>query len=167
MSKRLVVLAATTAVALSLSGCALGFDAGTNVKVIPGNGASLNVDGIQIRGAGIVIDKASPTHATFIGTVINKGKTDFSVVGISGAGITEAGNVNVPVASGAIAQFGYESDHTIAFTGNFNPGHWVDVQLLLNGAKPVSLKLMVNNNDGVYADVVVPTGAVPAPTPSA
>lgn len=165
MSKRLVVLAATTAAALTLSGCGIGFDAGTNVKVIPGNGASLNVDGIQIRGAGIVIDKASPTHATFIGTVINKGEANFSVVGISGNGITQSSDVNVAVAKGSIAQFGYESDHTIAFTGEFTPGHWIDVQLLLSGAKPVTLKLMVNNNEGVYADVVVPTGATPEVTP--
>ena len=165
MSKRLVVLAATTAAALTLSGCGLGFDAGTNVKVIPGNGASVNLDNLQIRGAAIVIDKANPTNATFIGTVINKGAADFSVVGLSGTGITQSGTVNVPVAQGSIVQFGYESDHTIAFTGKFTPGTWVDAQLLLNGAKPVNVKLMVNNNDGVYSDVVVPTGASPEVTP--
>ena len=167
MSKRLVVLAATTAAALTLSGCALGFDAGTNVKVIPGNGASVNLDGLQIRGAGLVIDKANPTNATFIGTVINKGEADFSVVGISGSAVTEAGTVNVPVAKGSIVQFGYESTNTISLTGDFTPGTWVDVQLLLSGAKPVDLKVMVNLNEGVYADVVVTPAVVPSASPSA
>ena len=163
MTKRLVVLVAA---ALTLSGCALGFDAGTNVKVIPGNGASYDADGIQIRGAGIVIDKANPNNGTFIGTVINRSEAEFSVVGISGASVTQSADVNVAVASGAIAQFGYESDNSIALTGEFTPGHWVDVQLLLNGAKPVSLHVMVNNNDGVYEDVVVPGAPAPSATPT-
>jgi hypothetical protein len=163
MTKRLVVLVAA---ALTLSGCALGFDAGTNVKVIPGNGASYDADGIQIRGAGIVIDKANPNNGTFIGTVINRSEAEFSVVGISGASVTQSGDVSVAVASGAIAQFGYESGNTIALNGDFTPGHWVDVQLLLNGAKPVSLHVMVNNNDGVYEDVVVPGAPAPSAMPS-
>ena len=163
MTKRLVVLVAA---ALTLSGCALGFDAGTNVKVTPGNGASYDFDGIQIRGAGIVIDKENPNKGTFIGTVINRSDADFSVVGISGESITQSDEANVTVASGAIAQFGYESDNLIALNGDFTPGHWVDVQLLLNGAKPVSLHLMVNNNEGVYADVVVPGTPVPSAAPT-
>lgn len=164
MTKRLVVLVAA---ALTLSGCAIGFDAGTNVKVIPGNGASYDIDGIQIRGAGIVIDKANPSNATFIGTVINKSASDFSVVGLTGEAISLTSEVSVAVPAGAIAQFGYESDNAIAIKGTFTAGSWVDVELLLNGAKPVSLHLMVNKNDGVYADVVVPDVATPLASPLA
>ena len=165
MSKRLSVLAATTAAVLTLSGCALGFDAGTNVKTLPGNGSSFDVDGIQIRGAAIVIDKASRTNATLIGTIINKSDVEFSVVGITGEGITQTNDVNVAVASGAIAQFGYQSANTVTFTGDFTPGTWVDAQLLLNGASPVKLHLMVNNNEGVYSDVEVSGGASVEATP--
>lgn len=165
MSKRLVVLVAAAATTLTLSGCAIGFDAGTNVKVIPGNGSSVDVDGIQIRGAAIVIDKANPTVGTFIGTVINKGDADFAVVGLSGDGITSS-DVNVAVPSGAIVQFGYESDNTIALTGTFASSTWVDVQLLLNGAKPVTLHVMVNNNEGVYSEVPVNGTPNPSATPT-
>lgn len=168
MSKRLVALVATTAAALTLSGCALGFNAGTNVKVLPGNGSSFDVEGIQIRGAAIVIDKENPANGTFIGTVINKGAADFAVVGLAGEGITQSGDVSVPVASGAIVQFGYESDHKISFTGDFTPGTWVDAELLLSGAKPVTVRLMVNNNEGVYEDVEVGVvSADPVVTPAA
>lgn len=167
MSKRLVALVTATATALTLSGCGIGFNAGTNVKTLPGNGASFDVEGIQIRGAAIVIDKENPANGTFIGTVINKGATDFAVVGLAGEGITQSVDVNVPVASGDIVQFGYESDHSISFTGDFTPGTWVDAQLLLSGAKPVTVRLMVNNNDGVYADVEVVVAADPVVTPAA
>lgn len=167
MSKRLAVLVATAATALTLSGCAIGFDPGTNVKTLPGNGASFDVDGIQIRGAAIVINKAYPSDASFIGTIINKGDIEFTVVGIAGEGITQTRDVSVPIASGAIAQFGYQSAHTITFTGDFTPGTWVDVQLLLNGAAPVKLHLMVNNNDGVYSDVEVIGVVSPSDAPTA
>ena len=167
MSKRLSVLAAATAAVLTLSGCALGFDAGTNVKTLPGNGSSFDVDGIQIRGAAIVINKNNPTDATFIGTIINKGEAEFSVVGISGDGITQTRDINVSLAPGAIAQFGYQSPNTITFTGDFTPSTWVDVQLLLDGAAPVKLHIMVNTNEGVYSEVEVIGVVSPSDAPTA
>jgi outer membrane lipoprotein SlyB len=69
MKKISIALALVSA--LTLSGCAAGFDAATSAQGNSGNGRTADVGSIQIRNAVIVVDAQTQLNASLVATIIN------------------------------------------------------------------------------------------------
>lgn len=144
------------AVAMLTSACAAGFDAATNQQKASGNGRSANVGDIQVRNALIVKDVKNPGQATFVGTIVNTAQdsdkiTSFQIDQESGkAGeVTQILKPGMPVAFGLADQLRLP----ISLDGNRGAGSFVKVQINFTNNEPIQMDLLIENNDGIYADV--------------
>jgi len=144
--------------ALLTSSCAAGFDAATNQQKASGNGRSANVDAIQVRGALIVIDPKNPGWGTFVGTIINTAadQDEFLAVDLDQASGTssrtrEVLNTQEPVQFGLPGQFSLP----LQLTAEVKAGTLVNVLLEFKNNEAIPMSLFVENNDGIYADIVI------------
>lgn len=151
-------LALILSVALLTSGCAVGFDAATNQQKASGNGRTANVGDIQVRNALIVRDKQNPTRGTFVGTIINSGPEVDEFIGLGidpNAGKTFPNSTKLE--SQAATSFGLTGQLSlpIELKPSVVAGSFVAVQLNFAQNESIPMSLLVENNDGVYADVIV------------
>ena len=165
MSKKPVVLAVMAlAGALALSGCGLGFDAGTSQQKASGNGLSTNVDALQLRGMTIVVDTKNPTSGVVIGTIVNTADADNALVGVAAARtVVAVGTVSVVLPAKSATQLNTTPETTVALNGQLTPGTYQNVQLLFADGKSIPASLMVVPNDGIYADTAFPAAATTTP----
>jgi hypothetical protein len=148
-----------------LTGCGIGFNAGTQTIKPAANGAIAANDSLQLRAGNLVVDKNRPTTALFVGTLINPTDSDTVLSGLGAdpavvAAATIDGTANLP--AGIPVQFGYNDGHNVLLvsaTGGFTPGTYVTVRFELLSGEPLIAKLLVNTNEGNFSDVVVPTAA--------
>ncbi len=166
MSKKPAVLVAMAlASALALSGCGIGFNAGTSQQKASGNGLVANVDALQIRGMTIVADTKNPTSGVIIGTIINTADTDNALVGVAAARtVVAVGTINVALPAKSSTQLNTAAETTVALNGQLTPGTYQNVQLMFADGKSIPASLMVVPNDGNYAETVFPAPA-PSTTP--
>ena len=144
----------------SLSGCALGFESPTQVQKPTSNGVNAQVGAMQVRDAFLVVDPATPTVATFVGTIINTkdGATD-QVVSISASG----GATGVPVTAIDLpvnqpTRIGYNSPNYLLISGPIaSISGYQKVTLTFTYSDSITLSLLVNPNTGIYSDVKIPT----------
>ena len=166
--KRLTAAGLIIVTAISLSGCALGFDAATNKQKPSGNGVSINAGDLEIRNATLVTDPATPGTAIVIVTIYNRSDNPDSLVGMkgpNGMSATTTGDLSIPAHEAV--QIGYNSPNEIVLTGNatdLTPGHFVKIGFIFQNTPAVDASLLVNENNGIYEGVTV---SAPAPSPSA
>lgn len=160
--------------ALLVSGCALGFNTGTETQKNSGNGRTADVAALQVRNAVVVVDPADTTRASLVMTVINTGETDDELNGIAAAKtIGTEGTVSVALPHREAVSIGYNSEAKIVLTsvsGGLEPGMFVNVTLMFKSGESIPMSLLVVPNDDIYKDVEVPgaatTEATPAPSAS-
>lgn len=164
-SIKLVALLISTA--LLTSACAVGFNAATNLQNASGNGRSANVESIQVRGALIIVDPKKPGWGTFTGTIINTASEQdkFLALEIDPANGTstrtsEVLNTQEPAQFGQIGKLSLP----IKLTSEVKAGTLVNVLLDFENNSAIPMNLLVENNDGIYSDIVV---NVPTDAPSA
>ena len=159
-SRRLIsIVAVLVSCALVTSGCAAGFNAPTNQQKATGNGRMATVGNIDVRAATIVIDPTKPGKAALVGTIINTAeKTDTFTELQVGAPIGTTIPTNLELAPQQPAQIGYNSELSVIIPTNelIKAGDFLTVRFIFANNDVIPLSLIVNNNDGVYSDVVVP-----------
>lgn len=155
-SIKLVALLMSTA--LLTSACAAGFDAATNQQQASGNGRSADVDAVQVRGALIVIDPKNPSWGTFVGTIINTAaeQDEFLAVALDQASGTssrtsEVLKTQVPVQFGSPGQLSLP----LQLTTEVKAGTLINVLLEFKNNEAIPMSLLVENNDGIYSDIVI------------
>ena len=165
MSKKpAVFVVMALAGALALTGCGIGFDAGTSQQKASGNGLTTNVDTLQLRGLTIVADTKNPTSGVLIGTIVNTADADNALVGVAAARtVVAVGQVNVVLPAKAATQLNSAPETTIALNGQLTPGTYQNIQLMFADGKSIPASLMVVPNDGIYADVAFPAATTTTP----
>ena len=159
--------------ALLLSGCALGFNTGTETQKNSGNGRTADAGELQVRNAVVVVDPADITRGSLVMTVINTSETDDELNGIAAAKtVGTEGTVSVALPHREAVSIGSNSDAKIVLTsvsGALEPGTFVNLTLMFKSGESIPMSLLVVPNDDIYKDVTVPaSGAVePTPAPSA
>ena len=160
--------------ALLLSGCALGFNTGTETQQNSGDGRTADVGALQVRNAVVVVDPADTTRASLVMTVINTSETDDELNGIAAAKtVGTEGTVSVPLPHRESVSIGYNSDQAVVLTsisGGLEPGVFVNVTLMFKSGESIPMSLLVVPNEDIYKDIEVPAssaaGATPAPSAS-
>jgi copper(I)-binding protein len=170
--KNFAGVAIFTLSALLVSGCALGFNTGTETQQNSGNGRTADVGALQVRNAVVVVDPADTTRASLVMTVINTGETDDELNGIAAAKtVGTEGTVKVALPHRESVSIGYNSDSHIVLTsvsGALEPGMFVNVTLMFASGESIPMSLLVVPNDDIYSDIEIPTtGAAATPAPSA
>ena len=159
MSRQSIKIAALLVFsALLTSACAIGFNAGTSQQKASGNGRSADTGSIQVRGALIVVDPKKPGWGTFVGTIINTAADQDQFIGleIDPANGTPS-HTNEPLKTQEPAEFGLPGQKVlpIQLTANVKPGTLVSVLLDFQNNVAIPMNLLVENNDGIYSDIVV------------
>ena len=168
-----VVLAIALASSLALSGCATGFNAGTNTQGNSGNGRTANMDNIQVRNAVIVVDEKDQTRATLIATVINKSETADSLKTLEVDPAIKVELSPIELKKNQAVSIGYNSDVKVLMSAagtTLKAGQFVDVKLVFANNAPIEMSLLVVANNEYYSEVEVPEvapSAVATPSPSA
>lgn len=158
MAKKPVVLAVVAlAGTLTLSGCGIGFGAGTSQQKASGNGLTTNVDSIQLRALTVVADTQNPNSGVLIGTIINTADTDNALVGVAAARtVVAVGQTNVALMSKSATTLNTSPETTVALNGLLTPGTYVNLQLMFADGTNIPASLMVVTNVDNYADVTMP-----------
>lgn len=166
MSKKPAVLVAMAlAGSLVLSGCGIGFDAGTSQQKASGNGLTTNLETIQLRNLTVVADTKNPSSGVLIGTIVNTSDSDNALVGVAAARtVVAVGETNVALLSNSATTLNSSPETTVALNGQLTPGAYVNLQLLFADGTNVPASLMVVPNEDSYAEVTMP--AAPAATPA-
>jgi hypothetical protein len=149
------LLIATT---LLTSACGIGFNAGTNQQKASGNGRSANVGTIQVRAALIVIDPAKPGLGTFAGTIINSAPEKDKFLGLTlDPTVGNALPANKVLKTQEPAQYGLPGQLSLPLhlTSEVKAGTLINVQLNFQNNEAIPMRLLVENNDGIYSGVVV------------
>jgi copper(I)-binding protein len=168
-----VAIALALVSSLALSGCATGFNAGTNTQGNSGSGRTANVGNIQVRGAILVVDTKNPNDASLVATFINTADTADTLTSLDIAEPANGIGTSVALAPNKAVSLGYNSDVAVTFTTTGEPlvaGHFVDVTFKFANNESIKLSLLVVANTGEYKDVTIPStlmSVTPSPTPSA
>lgn len=153
-------VAIVVAVAIGLSGCAVGFNSPTQVQKPTTGGQNLDVQGLQLRHALLVVDPANPTTATLLATLINTGDTEDALVSVSSTvDIAGATFGQIALLPGRAVQIGYDqAGPLVALTSDTGLvlSRYTRVTLTFASGAPLTVSLPVYSATGVYADVVIP-----------
>ena len=159
MSRQSIKLAALLiTTALLTSACGVGFNAGTNQQQASGNGRSADIGSIQVRGALIVIDPKKPGWGTFVGTIINTATEKDKFLGL----VMDPVNGNTLPAERILntqepAQYGLPGQLSLPvhLTDAVKAGTLLNVQLDFQNNEAIPMRLLVENNDGIYSSIDV------------
>ena len=167
----------TIAAAVLLSGCGLGFNAGTQTQGNSHFGATADSAALLVRDAVLIVDPAKPGVASVVATLIAH-QADNTLTNVSSdglettlavAGTATTNPVELPVDTAV--RLGFNSDVAITLAGTITTGTYVNVTFTLASGDPVTVALLVHPNDGIYTDVKVSVPAAnatePTPAPSA
>ena len=159
MANRHLIRTALVCVSLlSLSGCGVGFDAGTNQKP-SGNGANQNVGELEIRNASIVVDPRDPSAGTLLVSIYNKGDEDDSLTGLTSQEFESQFSDALPIGTNQALSVGLSKDSKIYLASTtlaLEPGTYVDTTFVFGNASSVTVPILVNANTGFYKDVELP-----------
>lgn len=160
--------------ALLVSGCAIGFNTGTETQQNSGNGRTADAGALQVRNAVVVVDPADTTRASVVMTVVNTSETDDELNGVAAAKtVGTEGAVSVALPHKQPVSIGYGSDANVVLTsvsGSLEPGMFVNLTFMFMSGESIPMSLLVVANDGIYSTVVIPSvvpvASAPATTPS-
>lgn len=159
MSRQSIKLAALLiTTALLTSACGIGFNAGTSQQKASGNGRSADVGSIQVRGALLVIDPKKPGLGAFTGTIINTANEQDKFLGlVMDPASGTAFPTNTLLNTQETAQFGLPGQLSLPLrlSSGVKAGTLIDVQLNFQNNEAIPMRLLVENNDGIYSDIVI------------
>ncbi len=168
-----VALAIALAGTLTLSGCALGFNAGTETQGNSGNGRTADVGAIQVRNATVIVDAKDKTRATLLATMINIGDTEDVLKSVEVDPAIKVTSSEIKLIDKLPVSIGYNSDVKVLFTttgSGFTAGKFIDVTFVFANNESIKMSLLVKENVGYYSDVEIPAEETPvvepSPTPS-
>jgi hypothetical protein len=111
-----------------------------------------------VRGALIVIDPKNPGWGTFVGTIINTAdnQDEFLAVDLDPASGTSSRTREVlktqePVQFGSPGQLSLP----LQLTTEVKAGTLINVLLEFKNNEAIPMSLLVENNDGIYSDIVI------------
>jgi len=157
--KRFVGFALALATLSSATGCAVGFGANTTLQQPSGDGRYTTAGDLEIRGATIVADPKDPSKGTLLVTIYNGGETDDALVGVASNEVAGQSSRAITLGAAQAVRIGFNSASTVALTSANNllvPGSFVALNLNFANTTSAELKVLVNANDGIYADVQIP-----------
>jgi hypothetical protein len=143
---------------LLLSGCGIGFNAGTQTQRTSGMGASVTTDAAVVRDAVIVADPSQPGIATIVATFIAVGG-DNSITAVTADGlesnVSGTGTDAIELPESAPVQIGFNSEISVVLSGDIATGTYVPVTFTLASGDPVVVSMLVFPNKGIYSEVTV------------
>lgn len=156
--RRIIAVAAVTAIALGTSGCAVGFNAATTLQQASGNGQNLAAGELTLRNLSIVIDPELPGAATLDGTIVNNADAADTLVSVSGQSGTITLNAPIALPTGVGVRLGHNATQVASLStpaSGLPAGTWIDLKLEFASAGTVETKVLVQTNTGDHADVAV------------
>jgi len=158
---------ATGAVALSLVACQAGSNAQTSQEYSPVDGRNINAPAEPTRGEpylalrGVIIVVSDAGQGTLVATIRNKTDEQESLVSVTASEVPatiEGGSVVID--PGASVTIGSEGGPTVSWPDlGKTAGSWTTLTLRFASAGNVTRDVLVTAQDGVFADVVVPSAA--------
>lgn len=160
MANRHLIRTALVCVSLlSLSGCGIGFNAGTNTQKPSGNGAFQNVGDLEIRNATIVANPNDPSSGTLIVSIYNNGEKADALTNVSSNSFESQSSSALSIGSNQILSVGLSPETTISLasmTLALVPGTYVNATFSFENAPSATLPILVNANTGIYKDIKLP-----------
>ena len=174
--RRILSTVVISTLALSLTGCAAGFNASTReiTQVTDGAEASIISTENNIRVVNLLVVAAESGTGVLVGTIVNAQETEDSLlcVAINGTVLTYTGKNNLPQNSPIIFE-GDSANAKAVITGfGAQPGTHVTVTMFFARAGEITEDVLVRENKDEYAGVtagavLATTTASPSPTPTA
>lgn len=154
---RLVALAVLSSLAVVLSGCAIGADAGTSQVRATGNGVDATSElGVGIRSAVLV---EGPSTLTLVGTLKNSGTADDVLIGARFGeglqGLLIPGAVEVPAGGAVSLGLPTSAFRVVVPATTSRPSQYVPMTLVFRNAGEVELSVLVVEPVREYADIKV------------
>jgi hypothetical protein len=173
--RRTLSALAIASLAVSLTGCAAGFNSSTRniTQVTDGAEAQIIQDGNNIRVVNLLVVAAGAGTGVLVGTVVNAADEEDALLGvaINGSVLAYTGKNNLPKNSPIIFE-GDRANAKAVLTGfGAKPGTFVSVTMFFARAGEVTRSVIVRENKDEYAGVtaggiLATTTASPSPTPS-
>lgn len=158
---------AAGAVALALAACQAGANAQTSQEYSPVDGRNINAPAQPTRGEpylalrGVIIVANDAGQGTLVATIRNKTDEPESLVAVTADDVaaTIAGG-SLIFAPGSTVTIGSEGGPTVSWPDlDSTAGSWTTLTLRFASAGNVTRDVLVTAQDGVFADVVVPSGS--------
>jgi hypothetical protein len=142
--RTLVVLSCAAALAVTLSACGAGFDAGTNQVRRVTNGSDGNVGSVAVRNLLLLQDGASPPTTSLTGAFVDNSDQIDQLTGVQ---VAEAGAITldpITVPARGIVTPG-SGDHPAINVpdATFRPGRNIDVTLTFKNSGQLTMSVLV------------------------
>ena len=165
--RRILSAVVISTLALSLTGCAAGFNASTRniTQVTDGAEASIISTENNIRVVNLLVVAAEGGTGVLVGTIVNAQETEDSLLGvaINGTVLTYTGKNNLPQNSPIIFE-GDSANAKAVITGfGAQPGTHVNVTLFFARAGEITKDVIVRDNTDEYAGVTSSPASQPQP----
>ena len=172
--RRILSAVVISTLALSLTGCAAGFNASTReiIQVTDGAEASIISTENNIRVVNLLVVAAEGGTGVLVGTVVNAADTEDALLGvaINGSVLTYTGKNNLPKNSPIIFE-GDSANAKAVLTGfGAQPGTNVTITMFFARAGEVTKSVIVRDNKDEYAGITaggVLASASPSPSATA
>lgn len=140
------------AMILALAGCSI--HEGTQEWYDPTDGVGVDAGSIAVRN--VVVVASDDGEATLLATLVNRGDDD-QLVGVAVDGVDGSSGIgNVTVPAGGSASIGPDGNARVDVGGiDARPGGMVDVDLQFEKAPRVTVRTLVQENTGIYADALI------------
>ena len=142
--RTLVVLSCAAALALTLSACGAGFDAGTNQVRRVTNGSDGDVGSVAVRNVLLLQDGASPPTTTLTGALVdNSDRSDqLTAVKVGEAGAVTLDPITVP-ARGIVTLGSGDTPGINVPDATFRPGRNITVTLTFRDSGQLTMSVLV------------------------
>ena len=145
------------ALAISLTGCGAGPNASSRLikKVTDGQEADIKKDGNSISLRNFVLVSLADGSAVVVGTVINRGENEDALLGLAIPGIQAQISGTSTIAPNAVITFeGDVANAKAVIPGaNLKPGTHTDLSLFFGYAGEVTLDVLIQKPEGIYAGI--------------
>ena len=155
---------ATAAAALSLAaGCSSGFDATSTQAYAPSDGILADSGDLRVLNALVVSDDAGRAGVVSM-TVVNRGERDDRLLGVTSPDATVSLDGPVELPAGQAVPFEGSGEASAVVSGMTTlPGSTIELRLEFARTEPVTLRTVVVQATGDYADVTPPPSLPPTP----
>ena len=145
------------ALAISLTGCGAGPNASSRLikKVTDGQEAEIKKDENNIALRNFVVVALPDGSAVVVGTIINRGANEDALLGLAIPGIqAQITGVSTLAPNGVITFEGEVANaKAVIPAANLKPGTHTDLSLFFGNAGEVTLDVLVQKPEGIYADL--------------
>ena len=145
------------ALAISLTGCGAGPNATTRLtkKVTDGQEAEIKKDANKIVLRNFVLVALQDGSAVVVGTVINRGENEDALLAIAIPGIqAQITGTSTIAPNGVITFEGDIANIKAVIPGaNLKPGTHADLSLFFGNAGEITLDVLIQKPEGIYAGI--------------